>query len=311
MRSNHGSRTAESGTTWQRRRRSPSPRGTHSALKGKERLIDSNDGGTTARGEYCNRDAAGGSREQVNQSPLPRRMKADEQHNAVGRSRAGSPVSPTRHSRPALPSSDEGVSSDDKKRQIDTAAYGTGDAARSERSEPTDRPVSSGEDVRRNAPQRSRTRNLLESVQAHLSIRPGSGHGLNKPRTSTSRHVTSPGAGGAAKRNEALNHARADRPSLFERLSDAAPASPLEEIVQTAADISGDSPQHDVAVRSASLAPTQSQASVAATGAETRCSAFDGSSVGTASARTGELHSGVMLLLEMLRSLLRLYESLR
>ncbi|TFY62211.1 hypothetical protein EVJ58_g4013 [Rhodofomes roseus] len=113
-------------------------------------------------------------------------------------------------------------------------------------------------------------------------------HGLDKPGTLSSMHVTSRGAGGAAKRNEALNPARADRPSLLERLSNTASASPLEEIVRTAADTSGDSPQHDVAVRSPSVVPTQLQASVAATGAEARRSAFDGSSVGMPSARTDE-----------------------
>ncbi|KAH9934251.1 uncharacterized protein B0H18DRAFT_1114990 [Fomitopsis serialis] len=115
-------------------------------------------------------------------------------------------------------------------------------------------------ETRRNAPARTRTRNLLESVQAHLSIRPSPDHGSTKAGTSSSA-VPSRGVGGAAKRNELLNPTHTGRSSLLERLSDPALVLPAEEIVRSSSDGYAEQPQHDVAVRSPPLASPRLQAS--------------------------------------------------
>lgn len=241
-----------------------------------EDALGSNDG------DNCGGESVGGivmddGKTQEGQGPEQHYVDADEQHCPASSNRSGTLVSPDCNPSPSvLPPPAPGSQSSAVNERHGENARPPDSLVTDQLAGPTRPPASSGDRVRRVASARVKPRTLLESVQAHLSLRPHSEHGLTKSGSSLSPAVPSHEVAGVPRRN-------ASRPSLLERLSDTVlplPKGGAQEPIDRETSLYGD------ALRSPP--GPSSQCASAGINAEERRSVDDGLTVEMASTRTGE-----------------------
>ena len=216
------------------------------------------------------------------QDPEQHYVDADEPHYQASSNRSRTLVSPDRDPSPLVVRPAASGSQSSRLNKQHGANVRPADVPATDQLAGSTRPPPSREEnVRRAASARVRSRTLLESVQAHLSLRPRSEEGLEKSGSSVSPAAPSHGAIEKFQRNEDLN---AGRPSLLERLSDTVlthSTSGSQDSIDRATSPYGD------ALRSPPTA-SSSQSASAGIKAEERRSVDEGLTLQMASTRTGE-----------------------
>ncbi|EPS94840.1 hypothetical protein FOMPIDRAFT_93494 [Fomitopsis schrenkii] len=247
--------------------------------RSREDVTGENDG---AHGEPTGDIATVDGKTRGGKGPEHDYVDADERPNPASSNRTPTLVSPDHDPSPFVPlpsSSNPQSSKVDEQRDANVRLTGA-PATVVEQAECTRPLTPTGINVRRAAPARIKPRSLLQSVQAHLSLRPRSEHGGTKSGSSFLTAVPSHGADEVPQHDEDRNAAR---PSLLERLSDTLPDLPQDGAqipIPREPSLYGDAPRSPHSA-------TSFQAASAGIKAEERRSVDDSLTV-MASTRTGE-----------------------